>query len=135
MYNNVPPQLWMLLDKQIRNHLVKVFEIPRTGITEIINQDVVRDGFSFDDLKAITLEKMTAYIGSEETFPRGWEITCSKAKGEVYPPMFIKQPEVIPMADEPRDEQVQTLSQSPVEDLDKELKAQTTTQHGSKKNK
>lgn len=135
MYNNVPPQLWMLLDKQIRNHLVKVFEIPRTGITEIINQDVVRDGFSFDDLKAITLEKMTAYIGSEETFPRAWEITCSKAKGEVYPPMFIKQPEVIPMADEPRDEQVQTLSQSPVEDLDKELKAQTTTQHGSKKNK
>lgn len=87
MYNNVPPQLWMQLDSKVKDHLVSVFSIPRTGLREIRDQDVVQDGYSLEDLKAITLEKMTAFIGSEETFPRAWEITCSKAKSDVYPMM------------------------------------------------
>lgn len=102
MYNNIPPQLWMHLDRKIRMRLIEVFDIKKTGITEIRDQEIISDGYSVEDLKAITLEKMTEYIGSEETFPRAWEITCSKAKGEVYPPMNLPI-EVIPMADEPVD--------------------------------
>jgi hypothetical protein len=103
MYNNIPVQLWMLLDKPIRLHLVTTFEIPMTGVREIIDDRVITDGHSNEDLKAISLEKMTTYIGSEETFPRAWEITCSKAKGEVYPPINLPT-QVIPMADEPKEE-------------------------------
>jgi len=121
MYNNVPTQLWMQLEKTIRNHLVSVFNIPRTGVTEIFNNEVRADGYSAEDLKAITLEKMTEYIGSEETFPRAWEITCSKANSEVNPPMNMLKPEVIPMADEPKD----------VEEI---IETNTKT-HGTKKNK
>jgi hypothetical protein len=96
MYNSIPAQLWMLLDKATRSYLVNVFEIPMTGIREIIDDRVISDGYSNKDLEAITLEKMIAYIGSEETFPRAWEITCTKASKELNPP-------VIQMADEPKE--------------------------------
>lgn len=106
MYNNVPPQLWMQLDPKIRAELVSVFNIKRTGITEIRDQTIISDGYSIEDLKAITLPLMNEYIGStEESFPRAWEITCSKAKSTVYPPIAMEIPPVVtPMADEPKDE-------------------------------
>lgn len=109
MYSNVPPQLWMQLDPKIRAELVSVFNIPRTGITEIRDQTLISDGYSIEDLKVITLEKMNEYIGSnEETVARAWEITCSKAKSAVYPPFAVGLvPEPIPMADEPKEETIQ----------------------------
>lgn len=97
MYNNIPSQLWMLLDKPTRSYLATVFRIPMTGVREIIDDRVISDGYSNTDLHAITLEKMIEYIGSEETFPRAWEMTCAKANKEL-------NPSVIPMADEPKDE-------------------------------
>lgn len=100
MYNNVPTQLWMLLDKSIKNHLVKVFDIKRTGITEIRDQVLVLDGYSNDDLKAITLEKMNEYIGSQETFPRAWELTCAKAKYEINPPIDLSALQAKPIESE-----------------------------------
>lgn len=58
MYNNVPPQLWMLLYKEQREILEKEFNIPRTGACEIYDNRVISDGRTVDDLKVITLEKM-----------------------------------------------------------------------------
>lgn len=116
MYNNVPPQLWMQLPKDVKHHLVGIFKIPRTGVTEIRDQDVIADGYSVEDLRAITLEKMIAYIGSEETFPRAWEITCSKANSELHPPIEMTLPEtnVIPMADEPKEEIIENKTKENV---------------------
>ena len=96
----------MQLDSKVRSELVLEFGIKRTGITEIRDQTIISDGYSIEDLKAITLEKMNEYIGStEESFPRAWEITCSKAKSVVYPPITMEiAPTVIPMADEPKKE-------------------------------
>jgi len=104
MYNNVPPQLWMQVDKEVRNVLVEHFDIKMTGVREIRDQEIISDGYSAQDLRAITLEKMVEYIGSEETFPRAWEITCSKAKGVLYPPISMNEP--IQMADEPKEEEI-----------------------------
>lgn len=81
------PQMWIKLDKEVREHLIKIFSISRTGITEIVDQTIVSDGYTVDDLKAISLEKMNEYIGSEETFGRAWEITLSKVKHELHPPL------------------------------------------------
>jgi len=106
MFNNVPPQLWMQLDAAIRAELVSTFSIKKTGITEIRDQTLISDGYSVEDLKAITLEKMNEYIGSnEESFSRAWEITCSKAKSIVYPPIAMEVPPTpIPLPDEPKPE-------------------------------
>lgn len=81
-------QQWMLLDTPFKQKLVEVFSIVRTGASEIRDNHVVSDGYTQADLKAITLEKMNAYIGSEETsFLRAWEITLSKVNFELNPPV------------------------------------------------
>jgi len=110
MYSSVPPQLWMQLDSKIRSELILSFNIKKTGITEIRDQTLISDGYSAEDLKAITLEKMNEYIGStEDSFPRAWEITCSKAKSIVFPPIAMEiPPTVVPMADEPKEEITET---------------------------
>ena len=125
MYNSVPPQLWMQLDKKVRHHLVEIFKIPRTGITEIYNEEIRADGYSIDDLKAISLDKMIAYIGSEETFPRAWEMSCAKANSEL-------NPEVVPMADEPKETPTGDVTTITSDNMD-ELQNKTKTNDSTKK--
>jgi hypothetical protein len=95
------PQLWMQLSRESREHLAKVFELPRTGITEIRNQDVISDGYTQEDLAHITAEKMEHYVGSKETFSRLWELTVAKCRHELNPPkgMIISHqlPDITPM--------------------------------------
>lgn len=110
MYNQVLPQLWMVLPNDIKLHLVTVFNIKKTGVSEIRDSEVVRDGYTADDLLVISLEKMTNYIGSEETFPRAWELTCMKAKYELSPPPI----EMKITSDEVMD----ALNNSPIEEKD-----------------
>jgi hypothetical protein len=86
------PQQWMALPKETKNHLIKVFGIPKSGITEIRDQDVVSDGYTSADLEAINLDKMCEYIGSRETFGRAWEITLMRVKSDLNPPMELPVP-------------------------------------------
>lgn len=85
--NQIYPQVWISLPKEVRNHLVKVFGLTRSGVTEVVDQTVVSDGHSVEDLMGITLEKMVVYIGSEETFGRAWELTLAKTHSELHPPL------------------------------------------------
>lgn len=89
MFERIYPQNWVELSQQVRVHLAKVFDIPRSGISEVRDMTLVSDGHTNEDLKAITLEKMNEYIGSEETYPRAWEITLSKVNYELNPPVQI----------------------------------------------
>lgn len=85
------PAVWMALKKDVQFHLIKIFGIVRTGVSEIRDQTVVSDGFTVEDLMKISHEKMTEYIGSEETFMRSWEITLAKVHAELNPPVAIIQ--------------------------------------------
>lgn len=100
MHERITVQQWMLLPRETRIVLAEAFNIPRTGITEIIDDRVVTDGHSNDNLMVITKEKMCEWIGSEETFHRAWEICISKANGIVNPPVNI-MPEPIETKSEP----------------------------------
>ena len=75
--------------REIRDYVAQVFKVPRTGISEVRDQEVISDGHTYDDLKVITLDAMCDYIGSRETFARAWEITCAKAYSELYPPVGV----------------------------------------------
>lgn len=78
----------MMLEIPFKQKLVEVFNIIKTGSSEIRDNHVVSDGYTQSDLKAITLEKMNAYIGSEESsFLRAWEVTLSKVNFELNPPV------------------------------------------------
>lgn len=78
---------WMSLPRETRKHLVKVFDIERTGISEVRDNEVITDGYTNQDLEAITREKMVKYTGSDESFSRLWEVTLSKVKYELNPPI------------------------------------------------
>ncbi len=89
MNDRLLPQIWMLQPLEIRNHLIRVFDIPRTGAAEIRDDYVVSDGYNYEDLAAVTGEAMATYVGSEETFSRLWELTVAKAKYELDPPQEL----------------------------------------------
>ncbi len=79
--------MFMHQPKEIRDYLSQMWKIPRSGISEIRDQEVISDGHTYDDLQVITHERMTEYIGSEESFLRAWEITVAKAHSELHPPI------------------------------------------------
>lgn len=79
----------MHLSRELREYLGHMWKIPRTGITEVRDQEVITDGHTYEDLLAITHERMNEYIGSEETFARAWEITVAKAFSELHPPIGV----------------------------------------------
>lgn len=98
MFDRILVPHWVSLEKEVRQHLAKVFNLTATGIAEIRDQTVISDGYSNADLDKITAAKMAEYVGSNESFPRLWEITLAKVKYELHPPVDleeIKEPEVI----------------------------------------
>lgn len=84
----------MQLERPVRLIIVKEFDVPRTGVTEVRDNEVLSDGYSAEDLKAITVAKMEAYVGGHESFPRLWELTCAKAQG-IPPPISIVEPKEV----------------------------------------
>ncbi len=86
MLEHIYTQHWITLDKETREHLTKVFNIPTSGIAEIRDQTLISDGKTNTDLQAITSEAMEAYVGSKEPFARLWELTLMKSKYELHPP-------------------------------------------------
>lgn len=95
MYTNIFESLWMKNDRETRNYLADIFQVPMTGLREIHNEEVLRDGRSNEDLKVITLEKMNEYTGiSDDSIMNAWNNVCIKAS---------KRFDVIQPADEPKE--------------------------------
>ena len=61
---------WMSFPKDVRNKLVKLFEIPRTGETLVTYSPtgpIVRtDGYTYADLCSVSVMKMQALLGSSD---------------------------------------------------------------------
>lgn len=96
-FTRVPQGLWMMLSHNEREHLTKVFNIPRSGPREIVDQTPTKDGHSDVDLEqSLTSDAMSEYVGSTESFPRLWELTVAKCKYELNPPKVIELNSVSP---------------------------------------
>ena len=89
MFDRVYQQNWMALEKNIREHLSSLFNIPRSGIVEIMDDRVIVDGHTNEDLAIITSELLMAYTGSREKFPTLWELAIERARSEVSPPIDL----------------------------------------------
>ncbi len=100
--NRIYPQMWLDLSREVRDHFVKVFGIVKTGIAEIRDQTLISDGVTGEDLQVITEAKMAEYVGSVAPFHRLWEISISKAKYEINPPIAVEKENIIaePKSDE-----------------------------------
>jgi hypothetical protein len=54
---------WMQLPKEIKDLLIKQFNLKRSGFTDVRDMQVVSDGFTNDDLSALTIERLKDYTG------------------------------------------------------------------------
>lgn len=68
---SVSYQIWLKLPKEIRDKLVVMFHIPRSGSTVVdygaAGTVVVSDGFKPEDIESITLEKMQTVMDTDST--------------------------------------------------------------------
>lgn len=64
-------QIWIKLPKEVRDKLVQLFHIPRSGSTVVDygqqGNVVVSDGYKPTDIETITLEKMQALLDTDRT--------------------------------------------------------------------
>ena len=92
------PQVWMALDKDIKDVLVKEFKIERGGQVEILNQEIVKDGYRTEDLAVINVENMMAFVEQDKelSFSRMWELTIAKINFILHPPIIAKEEDVLP---------------------------------------
>lgn len=104
-YNNVLPQLWMSLSRDVRTMIVIQFEIPRTGATEIIDSTLICDGYTVYDLQAITKEKMQEYLKSDiDNFAELWELTYKKINEKLHPaPIAVVEEKIINKTEQTND--------------------------------
>lgn len=58
---------WLGLPADVRVKLKSIFNIPRSSGSQIVDKEVVSDGHTHKDLAELTVEKMQAYLSSEET--------------------------------------------------------------------
>ncbi len=61
---------WLALKPEVKAKLKEIFQIPRSAGTQMFQGpkggEVISDGHTMQDLAAITLEKMSAYLGLKE---------------------------------------------------------------------
>jgi len=94
---------WMKLSREVREKLVHLFGLERTGISEIRDDEVISDGFSDSDLQSITKEKMCEITGlpCELSFSSLWEVITVKVANDVHPLVTESKEEIINNVDVP----------------------------------
>lgn len=61
---NLYPIEWLALSDTVRNALAKEFGLTRSSPVHVIDNVVETDGYTVNDLKGISIEKMQAFTGS-----------------------------------------------------------------------
>jgi xylose isomerase len=56
---------WVQLPFEVRQKLVKMFDLIRTGGSEVIDGRLKTDGYTEKDLRGVSLEKMKSITGAE----------------------------------------------------------------------
>lgn len=94
------PNQWLSLPYEIRNKLRKIFNIGRSGSTEVVNgvdgSQVISDGTTAQDLSVISIKKMQDYLGVEET---EFDILFTRLKNSFNPPIILTTDEAILVED------------------------------------
>ena len=83
--------MWLALSKEMRAQLAKDFNLVQSGGCEVFDNEVISDGYTINDLLGINRKTMETYVGSKEEWIKLWELTVSKAKSILYPPINLKE--------------------------------------------
>lgn len=61
------PNEWIHFDVELRQKFAAIFNIPKSSSVHVVDNKVESDGYSVQDLTAITVEKMQEFSGSSES--------------------------------------------------------------------
>ena len=83
---------WLKLEVDTRRKLINQFSIPKSGVVEVANNQLVCDGVTEKDLKELGIGKMIGYLAedlsfySESLFNDLLNLTIKKINGENITP-------------------------------------------------
>ena len=81
---HISQQEWVKVPHEVRLELVQEFGLKRSGIIQVFNNTLMSDGYSYEDLAPLTVERMQLYVGTRETdYFKLWEATTNKANSLV----------------------------------------------------
>jgi len=81
---NLAPQQWLQLKQSTRQALVKIFNIPQSTFTHVVDNKLESDGHTYEDLKAISLEEMKLLTHSpSDNFWEQFELIVKMVEGGV----------------------------------------------------
>lgn len=74
---------WLRLPIATRHKIASIFKIPKTGATEVVSNDVVKDGYNINDIEsALTKEALQNYLGTTiDNYDYLWEDTVATVEG------------------------------------------------------
>lgn len=68
---------WLQLDSALKYKLIQTFNIPRSSYTQVTDNKVQTDGYTYQDLQAINIASMQNFTGSENAnFVELFNLTC-----------------------------------------------------------
>jgi hypothetical protein len=67
MKTNLLPQEWLCLSPRERMRMIEIFSIPKSEGVVMQDNTILSDGHTVKDLRAISIETMQKYLGSQET--------------------------------------------------------------------
>ena len=62
---NLAVAQWVSLPQEMRLKLVNLFELKRSSATHVNNGKLETDGYTYNDLQGITIDKMLSYLGAD----------------------------------------------------------------------
>jgi len=76
-------QEWLELPLMLRIQMADLFQIPKSGGSHVVSGEVLSDGHTNEDLKALTLDKMHSFTGDEsDDFLHLLKLTIDKVYGK-----------------------------------------------------
>lgn len=68
MFQRLSVNEWLSLDRDMRKQLRELFSIPQSTYSHVSGGIVLSDGSTYEDLAAITIEKLEEYTGEKGDF-------------------------------------------------------------------
>ena len=85
--------MWVSLPNEVRYRIRAIFNIPKSGATDVNDGRVVSDGTTYEDLKLLTTEKMQEYLKDDSTdFYKLFDKVVAKVNDELYPKKIEVKP-------------------------------------------
>ena len=83
MFERIYPLVWLAQSRGVREQLALDLKLPKTGLTEVRDQELISDGYSVYDLQNITVDALIGYVGKKKSFQELWEASVEKAQEKI----------------------------------------------------